>query len=111
MRSGAGLAQQVGDVKLDSSLADEKRFADFGNALARKNAIQHLGFSLGQPIAGAVIRGGERGCYLCCGERGCRLRGGERGYYLRCGRIRCGGTKGKTQGTAVKNNDEAPDNG
>ncbi len=97
MRSGAGLAQQVGDVKLDSSLADEKRFADFGNALARKNAIQHLALSLGQPIAGAVIRGGERGCYFCCGERGCRLR--------------CGGTKGKTQGTVVKNNDQAPDNG
>ena len=93
MRSGAGLAQQVGDVKLDSSLADEKRFADFGNALARKNAIQHLALSLGQPIAGAVIRGGERG------------------YYLRCGRIRCGGTEVKTQGTVVKNNDQAPDNG
>ena len=93
MRSGAGLAQQVGDVKLDSSLADEKRFADFGNALARKNAIQHLGLSLGQPVAGAVIRGGERGCYL------------------RFGRIRCGETKVKTQGTAVKNNDQAPGNG
>ena len=88
MRSGAGLAQQAGDMKLDGSLADEKRFADFGNALARKNAIQHLGFSLGQPVAGAVIRNGERGCYL-----------------------RCGRTKGKTQGTAVKNNDQAPDNG
>ena len=80
MRRGAGLAQQFGDVKLDSSLADEKRFADFGNALARKNAIQHLGLSLGQPVAGAIIRGGERGCYLRCGERGC---------YLRCGGGTC----------------------
>ena len=90
MRSGAGFAQESGDVKLNSSLADEKRFADFGNALASKNAIQHLGLALCQPVTGAVIRGGE------WGRRRPR---------------RSGGANVKTQGPAVKNNDQAAGNG